>query len=79
MAEIEERQKYLEEIKHLNEKDLNEKIKIEIIERVSELQKVTELRKFYKKKIMKYYIFINVLFFFVKIFSFFDFKICKMV
>ena len=50
MVEIEERQKYLEEIKHLNEKDLNEKIKKEIIERVSELQKVTELRKVYKRK-----------------------------
>jgi len=37
IAEIEERQKFLEEIDHLDDKELKEKMKKEIIERVAEL------------------------------------------
>lgn len=37
MKEIEERQKFLDSIDNLNDKPLKEKIKQEIVERVSEL------------------------------------------
>ena len=45
VAEIDERQKYLESIEHLDEPKLKQKIKKEMIERVAELQKITELKK----------------------------------
>ena len=45
VGEIEERQKYLESIDHLEEPKLKEKIKREMIERVAELQKITEMKK----------------------------------
>jgi len=41
--EIEERQNYLEEITHLDEPKLKEKIKKEIVERVAELQKIIQM------------------------------------
>jgi len=41
--EIEERQQYLEEIAHLDEPKLKEKVKKEIIERVAELQKIIKM------------------------------------
>lgn len=44
MGEIEERQAYLEEIGPLDEPKLKERIKKEIIERVSELQKITKMK-----------------------------------
>ncbi|KAM3129771.1 hypothetical protein pb186bvf_018162 [Paramecium bursaria] len=47
IKEIEERQEFLDEIQHLDEPKLKQKIKDEIIERVSELQKVQELRQKY--------------------------------
>ncbi|EAR95587.1 hypothetical protein TTHERM_00079920 (macronuclear) [Tetrahymena thermophila SB210] len=47
MQEIEERQEYLDSIKDLKEPKLKTKIKKEIIERVAELQKVTELKQKY--------------------------------
>ncbi|KAL4508190.1 hypothetical protein ABPG72_021563 [Tetrahymena utriculariae] len=47
MQEIEERQQYLDSIKDLKEPKLKTKIKKEIIERVAELQKVTELKQKY--------------------------------
>ena len=45
VAEIDERQKYLESIEHLEEPKLKEKIKREMIERVAELQKITQMKK----------------------------------
>ena len=45
MEEIEERQKFLEDIEKLDDAKLKEKIKHEIIDRVSELQKVTRMKK----------------------------------
>ncbi|CAK79455.1 unnamed protein product (macronuclear) [Paramecium tetraurelia] len=47
MKEIEERQEFLQEIEHLNEPKLKQRIKDEIIERVAELQKVQDLRRHY--------------------------------
>jgi len=41
--EIEERQNYLEEIAHLDEPKLKEKVKKEIVERVAELQKIIQM------------------------------------
>jgi hypothetical protein len=41
--EIEERQNYLEEISHLDEPKLKEKVKKEIVERVAELQKIIQM------------------------------------
>jgi len=41
--EIEERQQYLEEISHLDEPELKKKIKNEIVERISELEKIIKL------------------------------------
>jgi Uncharacterised protein family (UPF0193) len=41
--EIEDRQKYLEEINHLDEPKIKERIKKEIVERVSELEKIIKL------------------------------------
>jgi len=43
VKEIEDRQKYLEEIKHLNDKKLKARIKREIKERVMELEKINKL------------------------------------
>lgn len=48
VKEIEERQQYLDSIEHLDEPKLKEQIKREMIERVSELQKIGEMRKQYK-------------------------------
>lgn len=45
VGEIDERQKYLESIEHLDEPKLKEKVKREMIERVAELQKITEMKK----------------------------------
>lgn len=45
MGEIDERQKYLDSIEHLDEPELKGKIKKEMIERVGELQRITELKK----------------------------------
>ena len=45
VAQIDERQKYLESIEHLDEPKLKQKIKREMIDRVGELQKITELKK----------------------------------
>ncbi|KRX02156.1 hypothetical protein PPERSA_06351 [Pseudocohnilembus persalinus] len=50
VSEIEERQDYLDSIKHLKEKELKDSIQKEITERVSELQKITELKDYYKKR-----------------------------
>ncbi|CAD8130842.1 unnamed protein product [Paramecium sonneborni] len=47
MKEIEERQEFLQEIEHLNEHKLKQRIKDEIIERVAELQKVQDLKRQY--------------------------------
>ena len=41
--EIEERQRYLESIAHLDEPKLKERIKAEIIERISELEKIIRM------------------------------------
>ena len=41
VGEIDERQKYLESIEHLEEPKLKEKIKKEMIERIAQLQKIT--------------------------------------
>ena len=41
VAEIDERQKYLESIEHLEEPKMKEKIKREMIERIAELQRIT--------------------------------------
>ena len=45
VAEIDERQRYLESIEHLDEPKMKQKIKKEMIERVGELQKIAEMRK----------------------------------
>ena len=50
MIEIDERQQYLEDIKDLNEPKIKDKLKKEIIERVSELQKITKMREKLKTK-----------------------------
>lgn len=47
VAEIDERQHYLESIEHLDEPKMKEKIKREMIERVAELQRITELKKWW--------------------------------
>ena len=44
MKEIEERQKYLDEIAKFDEPELKKKIKDEIIERVSELETINKLK-----------------------------------
>jgi len=45
VQEIEERQQFLESVDHLDEPKLKDKIKREIIERIAELQKITEMRQ----------------------------------
>lgn len=50
VEEMEERQTFLESITELEEPALKQKIKKEIIDRVSELQKITEMLKDLKKK-----------------------------
>lgn len=49
IAEMEERQQFLESIAHLDEPALKEKIKREIIDRVSELQKISEMLRGFPK------------------------------
>lgn len=49
LEEMEERQAFLENITNLDEPDLKEKIKKEIIERVAELQKITEMLRDIRK------------------------------
>ena len=41
VGEIDDRQKYLDSIDHLEEPELKGKIKKEMIERIAELQKIT--------------------------------------
>jgi hypothetical protein len=43
VAEIEERQQYLEEINHLDEPKIKERVKKEIVDRVAELQKIIQM------------------------------------
>jgi len=43
VAEIEDRQQYLEEIAHLDEPKIKERVKNEIVERVAELQKIIKM------------------------------------
>jgi len=43
VAEIEERQQYLEEINHLEEPKIKERVKKEIVDRVAELQKIIQM------------------------------------
>jgi len=43
VAEIEERQQYLEEISHLEEPKIKERVKKEIVDRVAELQKIIQM------------------------------------
>ena len=49
VEEMEERQSFLESIQELDEPTLKEKIKKEIVERVSELQKITEMLRDLRK------------------------------
>jgi hypothetical protein len=44
VTEIDDRQIYLESISHLEEPKLKDKTKKEIIERIAELQRITELK-----------------------------------
>ena len=50
IEEMEERQNYLESIQGLDEPKIKEKIKKEIIDRVSELQKISEMLRDLRKK-----------------------------
>jgi len=43
VGEIEERQQYLEEINHLDEPKIKERVKKEIVDRVAELQKIIQM------------------------------------
>ena len=51
MEEIEERQKYLDEIESLDMKAAKEKVKKEIVDRVAELQKITKMIKDEKRSL----------------------------
>lgn len=45
VQEIDDRQQYLDSIDHLEEQELKSKIKRQMIERIAELQRITELKK----------------------------------